>query len=143
VTTQVSNQESLQLVLSLHRLVRSLRHVAPAAGLYPTQLIVLSQLVQTGPMRVGELAGQVPCSQPTATTIVSSLETMGLVSREPDPADGRAIRVTLTSQGRETIISVAHGEAELLSERMSELSTEEMELMLRVGPLLTRLAQPR
>ncbi|AHI00708.1 MarR family transcriptional regulator [Kutzneria viridogrisea] len=143
MTTQANSQEALQLVLSLHRMVRCLRHAAPAAGLYPTQLIVLSLLAGGGPTRVGELAAQVPCSQPTATTIVSSLEALGLVRREPDPADGRAIRVTLTEQGRETVISVVHGEAELLSERLAELSEEEQDLVLRAGPLLRRMAEPR
>ncbi|EWM16349.1 hypothetical protein KUTG_06653 [Kutzneria sp. 744] len=60
---QVGQQQSLHLLISLHRLLRTIRQAAPA-GLYPTQLIVLNQLLQGGPMRVGELAAQVPCSHP-------------------------------------------------------------------------------
>jgi DNA-binding MarR family transcriptional regulator len=144
VTTerQGRQQQSLRLLISLHRLLRTVRQAAPA-GLYPTQLIVLSQLLQTGPMRVGELAAQVPCSQPTATTMVSHLETMGLVAREPDPSDGRAIQVTLTEQGRETIISVAHGEAEIIAQRLAELTPEEAAQVLAVTPLLERLSGQR
>lgn len=135
-------QESLRLLISLHRLLRTVRQAAPA-GLYPTQLIVLSQLLQSGPMRVGELAQQVPCSQPTATTMVSHLEAMGLVAREPDPSDGRAIQVTLTERGRDTIISVAHGEAEIITERLAELTPEEAAQVLAVAPLLERLSGQR
>jgi DNA-binding MarR family transcriptional regulator len=144
VTTdyQVSQQQSLHLLISLHRLLRTVRQAAPA-GLYPTQLIVLSQLLQSGPMRVGELAAQVPCSQPTATTMVSHLEAMGLVAREPDPSDGRAIQVTLTETGRETIISVAHGEAEIIAARLAELTPEEAAQVLAVVPLLDRLSGQR
>ena len=40
---QVLQQQSLQLLISLHRLMRTIRQAAPT-GLYPTQLIVLSQL---------------------------------------------------------------------------------------------------
>jgi DNA-binding MarR family transcriptional regulator len=145
VTTdvQVNQQQSLQLLLSLHRLLRTVRQAAPANGLYPTQLIVLSQLLQGGPMRVGELAAQVPCSQPTATTMVSHLETMGLVAREADPDDRRAIQVTLTDTGRETIISVAHGDAEIIAARLAELTPEEAAQVLAVAPLLDRLAGQR
>jgi DNA-binding MarR family transcriptional regulator len=144
VTTQhqACQQQSLQLLISLHRLLRTVRQAAPA-GLYPTQLIVLSQLLQSGPMRVGELAQQVPCSQPTATTMVSHLEAMGLVVRESDPSDGRAIQVTLTEQGRDTIISVAHGEAEIIAERLTELTPEEAAQVLAVAPLLDRLSGQR
>ena len=139
---QVCQQRTLQLLISLHRLLRTVRQAAPT-GLYPTQLIVLSQLLQNGPMRVGELAVQVPCSQPTATTMVSQLEAMGLVAREPDPSDGRAIQVTLTERGRDTIISVAHGEAEVIAQRLAELTPEEADQVLAVTPLLERLAGQR
>lgn len=142
MTTSVTNQEALQLVVAVHRLVRSLRQAAPARRLQPTQLLVLSELNVHGPMRIGEIAVRALCSQPTATTVVSSLESSGLVRREPDPADGRATIVTLTDLGRETIISVAHGEAELLSERMSQLSDQERELLRTVSPVLRRLAEP-
>jgi DNA-binding MarR family transcriptional regulator len=145
VTTEfeVSQQQSLQLLISLHRLLRTVRQAAPANGLYPTQLIVLSQLLQGGPMRVGELAAQVPCSQPTATTMVSHLEAMGLVAREPDPDDRRAIQVTLTETGRETIISVTHGDAEIIAARLAELTPEEAAQVLAVAPLLERLSGQR
>lgn len=139
---QVSQQQSLQLLISLHRLMRTIRQAAPT-GLYPTQLIVLSQLLQSGPMRVGELAVQVPCSQPTATTMVSTLEQLGLVAREPDPSDGRAIQVTLTELGRDTIISLAHGEAEVIAQRLGELAPEEAAQVLAVQPLLDRLSGQR
>lgn len=139
---QVCQQQTLQLLISLHRLLRTVRQAAPT-GLYPTQLIVLSQLLQNGPMRVGELAVQVPCSQPTATTMVSHLEAMGLVAREPDPSDGRAIQVTLTERGRDTIISVAHGEAEVIAQRLAELTPDEAAQVLAVTPLLERLAGQR
>ena len=93
--TTVTNHEALQLVVAVHRLVRSLRQAAPARRLQPTQLLVLSELSAHGPMRIGEIAVRALCSQPTATTVVTSLESTGLVRREPDAADGRATIVVL------------------------------------------------
>jgi DNA-binding MarR family transcriptional regulator len=142
MTTSVTNQEALQLVVAVHRLVRSLRQAASVRRLQPTQLLVLSELAVHGPMRIGEIAVRALCSQPTATTVVTGLEAANLVHREPDPADGRATIVELTGLGRETIISMAHGEAELLSDRLSHLTTPERDLVLAATPLLRKLAEP-
>ncbi|GGP47480.1 MarR family winged helix-turn-helix transcriptional regulator [Saccharothrix coeruleofusca] len=142
MTTSVTSQDALQLVVAVHRLVRSLRQSAPMRRLQPTQLLVLAELSSHGPMRIGEIAVRALCSQPTATTVVTGLESSGLVRREADPADGRATIVVLTAAGRETVLSLAHGEAELLSERLSRLSGEERERIRSVTPLLRRLADP-
>lgn len=131
---------ALELVLSLHRLLRSLRRAGPTGGLQPTQLIVLSLLTEAGPSRVGVLAERVPCSQPTATAVVAELETSGLVRREPDPTDGRATRVAVTGEGTRALSGVAHGEAEALLRRLGSLPPEEAEHVLATGPLLRLLA---
>ena len=131
----VHGDEVLELVVSLHRLVRGLRR-AGTAGLQPTQLIVLAQLNECGPLRIGALAERVPCSQPTATTVVAGLETAGLVSREADPSDGRAVRVGLTPAGSREILSAAHNEAEVLAARLVGLGPQDRATVLAAGPLL-------
>ncbi|NLU70877.1 MarR family transcriptional regulator [Streptomyces sp. HNM0574] len=133
---------ALELVLSLHRLLRSLRRAGATGGLQPTQLIVLSLLTEGGPSRVGVLAERVPCSQPTATAVVAELESAGLVRREPDPTDGRATRVAVTEAGGRTLSGVAHGEAEALTRRLGLLAPEDAAHVLATAPLLRRLADP-
>ncbi|MDJ1137292.1 MarR family winged helix-turn-helix transcriptional regulator [Streptomyces iconiensis] len=132
---------ALELVLSLHRLLRTLRRASPMGGLQPTQLIVLSMLTEAGPSRVGVIAERVPCSQPTATAVVAELETSGLVRREPDPTDGRATCVALTDEGARALREVAHGEAEALLTRLGSLSEKEAAQVLAAGPLLRLLAE--
>jgi DNA-binding MarR family transcriptional regulator len=138
-----TEQQAFDLVVALHRLLRTLRHAVRNNSLQPTQILVLSQLVGYGPMRVGELATRVPCSQPTATVAVSSLESTGYVRREPDPADGRAIRVVVTEQGRELLLSFAHNEAEELATRLDLLDPPEREDLGRLAILLNKLAEPK
>jgi DNA-binding MarR family transcriptional regulator len=138
-----TEQQAFDIVVALHRLLRTLRHAVRSNSLQPTQVLVLSQLVSYGPMRVGELAARVPCSQPTATVAVSSLESSGYARREPDPADGRAIRVVATDVGRELLLSLAHGEAEELLARLELLDPGEQEDMDRIAILLNKLATPR
>ncbi|WP_253671750.1 MarR family winged helix-turn-helix transcriptional regulator [Streptoalloteichus tenebrarius] len=134
----MTEEDALQLVLAVHRLNRTLR--VSTTDLPPTQLIVLSLLMEHGPTRIGELAARVPCSQPTATTVVAGLEGTGLVRRQPDPADGRAVLITLTDEGQERVVWVARREAELLDLRMAELTPEERGVVLAATPLLRRLA---
>jgi DNA-binding MarR family transcriptional regulator len=138
-----TEQQAFDMVVALHRLLRTLRHAVRNSSLQPTQVLVLSQLVAYGPMRVGELAVRVPCSQPTATVAVTSLESTGYVRREPDPADGRAIRVVATDEGREILLFLVHGEAEELVARMNLLDPDEQELVHRATVLLNKLANPR
>ncbi|MET9860374.1 MarR family transcriptional regulator [Streptomyces smyrnaeus] len=131
---------AFEMVLALHRLLRSLRRASPTGGLQPTQLIVLSMLTEAGPSRIGVVADRVPCSQPTATSVVAELETLGLVRREPDPTDGRATRVAVTEEGVSALRGVAHGEAEVLLERLGTLSDDEAAQVLAAAPLLRALA---
>ncbi|UIJ57642.1 MarR family transcriptional regulator [Amycolatopsis acidiphila] len=135
----MSEEDALQLVVSLHRLLRSLRRASANTHISPTQLIVIAQLMEHGPLRVGELADRVPCSQPTATTCVAGLEAGGYVRREPDPTDGRATKVTVTDAGRQVLLSMAHSEAATLTERLDVLPAEEVALVLAATPVLRAL----
>jgi len=139
-TGTVSTQEALQLVIAMHRLLRGLRRAADIAAPHATQLIVLAMLAQHGPLRVGELAARIPCSQPTATITVAGLQTAGLVTREADPADGRAARVLITKDGRHTLQSLARSEAEALAALLSTVGEEDLRILRAAIPLLSGLA---
>ena len=138
--TTVGTDSAFDLLLAAHHLVRSVRRRSPATGLSPTQLSVLINLVDSGPMRIGELAGRVSCSQPTATTIANNLETAGYVRRMPDTTDGRAITLHITEAGRTTLINIAQAQAEQLRQRLDLLDDAERAQVLAAVPLLHRLA---
>ena len=112
--------DAWELMLTVHRLTRLMRG-ATQSGLSPTRLLVLSILAERGPARVGAIAALVPCSQPSATTLVAHLESERLVRRTPDPDDGRAVVVTLTDHGREQLHGFAVGGAGVLRERLAAL----------------------
>ena len=75
----------------------------------------------TGPMTMGELAGQMACESSNATVVIDKLESQRLMERRPHPTDGRAKQLMLTPEGAG------------LRERLLELLAEE--------PLLTSLTQ--
>ena len=51
------------------------------------------------PIRLTELNRHVLLSQPALSRMVDRLADRGLIGREPDPADGRGIRLALTGAG--------------------------------------------
>jgi DNA-binding MarR family transcriptional regulator len=68
-------------------------------------LSVLHSLSREGPMRLTDLLATEQIKQPALTSLVSKLEAAGLVSRRPDPGDGRAALLSLTSAGEKVVQS--------------------------------------
>ena len=69
----------------------------------PSYGSILVPLFEEDGLRMGELARRARLSKQTMTTMVRLLERDGLVTRAPDPADGRAALVHLTKRARELI----------------------------------------
>ena len=63
------------------------------------QARLLSTIEDQGAARISDLAALDHCSQPTMTTQVRRLEDAGLVTRALDPADGRAVLISITDAG--------------------------------------------
>ena len=68
-------------------------------ALSATDAWLLGRITDTGPVRLSELADWQEVDRSTMTMQVRRLETMALVSREPDPSDGRASLVRATRTG--------------------------------------------
>jgi DNA-binding MarR family transcriptional regulator len=96
-TTSVRLAELMRLVgMLVQRRVGS--HLA--AGMSPARMRVLSLLSERGRMRMSELAADLDVAPRTITDVVLPLERDSLVTRQPDPDDGRATLVELTEPGR-------------------------------------------
>ncbi|GAA4055215.1 MarR family winged helix-turn-helix transcriptional regulator [Nonomuraea soli] len=67
-------------------------------GLTPQQGQLLCVLMAK-PYRMSELGAVLRLAKSSLTELVDRSSQRGLVRREPDPNDGRAVRVTLTTQG--------------------------------------------
>ena len=130
-----------ELVVQAARLVRAARHrndTVPPAGLR-----VLSLLDQHGPLGVGRLAELDRCSQPTMTGAVNGLVERGWATKEPDPGDARASRVTVTGSGAAALADVRRAIAADVSERFARQTTHSPEdLATAVSVLRTILETP-
>jgi len=67
----------------------------------------------------------------TMTNRLDRLEAKGLVSREPNPEDRRGILVALSPSGRDLIDTVVPLRLKKAGERVSALSSEEIDLLVR------------
>lgn len=78
---------------------RQMRALEPL-GVNPSQARALRVLARTGtPLRSGTLAERLRIQARSGTEVIDSLVGAGLATREPDPADRRAVQVSLTEDG--------------------------------------------
>ncbi len=80
------------------------KHSGPIAGRKQSEgmlLMVLRNHVEDGEpgIMVSELGRILDVTSPTVTQLIKGLESDGLVVRGSDPADRRAVRITLTDEG--------------------------------------------
>jgi DNA-binding MarR family transcriptional regulator len=104
-------------------------------------LSVLHTLERKGPLRLTGLTATEQLKQPALTSLVSRLERDGLVSRRPDPRDGRAILVSLTPPGQEIVRSRHADRMARLSRLVDRLSDQEREVLAGCAGVLARLTE--
>lgn len=78
--------------------------------------------LKAGPVRAGQLALRAKISPSAITELVENLERDGLAHREADPDDRRAVRVTLTPDGRRHVQRFEHAAAVALAESIAPLT---------------------
>ena len=115
------DQTASDLVTYAARLVRASRqhiHRTPPAGIR-----VLSLVDEHGPTGIGRLAELDRTTQPTMSGAVTTLVERGWVTKEPDPSDARATRVTLTDAGRRALAVVRERSGSTVSRTIREHPT--------------------
>lgn len=92
------------LLRTARRLRRAEANELSALGLTHGQARALRVLNRRGgPMRISELAERLEIVPRSATTVVDMLEQAGLVERQKDPDDRRAVLAALTAAGHELL----------------------------------------
>ena len=120
------------------RVVRRLRaEPGPPIG----QLAVLGRLDRGGPASISDLAAADHMRPQSMAQTVRELEDAGLVSRRPDPEDGRRQLVELTTAGLETLLATRAAREDWLTQALDrELDADQRELLRRAVALLNRVA---
>lgn len=101
---------------------------------------ILTHLERDGSLSATDLASRERISHQAVATAVRELEELGLVSRSPDPADGRRMLVTLTGQGRRRLhLERTAGQDWLVRAVTEHLDDDERATLAATVPLLNRL----
>jgi len=105
-----------------------------------TSASVLASLRDHAPLRITALAASEAVAQPTMTTLVGRLERDGLVERGADPADARAVLVSITREGLARLQRIRDARAAAIDARLRELDPDDREALAAALPVLGKLA---
>ncbi|MGX1367477.1 DNA-binding MarR family transcriptional regulator [Streptomyces canus] len=99
---------------------------------------LLVRLDECGRQRATELAGYIGVGKATMSRQLRALEDLGLVTREPDPADGRAWLVDLTPEGRSRVHRVRDARRARYAGRLAHWNPDEVTELARLLHQLNR-----
>ncbi|MBO9523165.1 MAG: MarR family transcriptional regulator [Nocardioidaceae bacterium] len=129
---------STEIGLYASRLLRRIRREADL----PAGARVLSILDEHGPLGIGQLAKLDQCSQPTMTGTVNALVERGWVTKDADPADARATRVTMTREGAVALRTSRRAIGELIASLLGDVEHADAATAARVLRLLVESPSP-
>lgn len=97
-------------------------------GLTEARAHMLWELRARGPCSQRALAAALHVTPRAITALVDSLVETGFVTREPSPADRRAVLVTFTDQGRAAAQELADSHRELARRLFADMPPEEFDV---------------
>jgi len=120
---------------------RRLRAQRPPNSLSATKLVLLGQLYRRGSATQADLAERERIQPQSLTRVLAELVREGLISRRPDPQDGRKQLLDITPRGRAELTGdVQTRDAWLAKAMEAELSEPEREILRAAAKLMERLA---
>ncbi len=120
-------------------LLRHLRREDAALGIGPAQLSALSVIVFGGQMSLNELAKAEQVRPPTMSRIVDALVKDGLVKREVNEANRRAVSISATRDGVRVMHEGRKRRVQKLVELIGSLDRGEIETLKRASETLSEL----
>ncbi|MDQ0754856.1 MarR family winged helix-turn-helix transcriptional regulator [Arthrobacter sp. B3I4] len=127
---------------ALRHSIYLVRRLDADGELSAAQLSTLKMLLDSaddGGVRVGEIARNLGVKVPSATEQIIKLERAGLVRREIDPADSRAVRVNLTREGHTAVESANTRRNEVMAGILGTLTDQERKALADALPVIGRI----
>ncbi|MDX3229876.1 MarR family winged helix-turn-helix transcriptional regulator [Streptomyces sp. ME19-01-6] len=136
-------REARELTPALHTLARVLRLRGVAeAGLFPlppSDLEVLRYVLDSPGTGTGTLARELGLHASNVSTTVRGLVAQGLIRREPDPHDRRAVRLYPTLDAEHGMTRIEAAWAELFADALAALSPDHRTALAAATPALRAL----
>ena len=124
------------------RLARRIRANRVDTSLSLSQLTALGVLAAAGPMSAGDLAAIESVQPPTMTKVLAALVERGLITRDADESDKRAVRLAVTEAGLAVVEAERQARDAWLSGVLNGLRDDELAALARAVPVLDRMATP-
>ena len=127
----LTRQTAVRLTAGVARLVRTAKHLGPrvAADLYGDLpsfgWALLAPLERDGAQRCSALAEQAGVDVSVVSRQVSALERAGYVERRPDPVDGRASLISLSSAGGAALAHTREVRGQWAAEALADWTEDE------------------
>ena len=96
----LDRQVCFALAVASRNVIGLYRPLLEPLGLTHPQYLVMLALWEDSPLRVSQVADRLSLEPATLSPLLKRLETGGLVRRDRDPRDERAVSVSLTAAGR-------------------------------------------
>src|SRR3954447_2965678 len=103
------------------------------------QARLLSAIEDQDQARISDLAALDHCSQPTMTTQVRRLQDAGLVSRVTDPADARAVLISITESGIAVLAQVRADRGAVIDPYLERLDEPDRQTLADAVRVMRRL----
>jgi DNA-binding MarR family transcriptional regulator len=92
--------------------------------------------------RLRDVTSNMLISQPSVSRLIDRLVSLGLISKCPDPEDGRGALVKATDAGARAFRALATVHGRSIAERMSRLDDEELRLLRDLAEKLRTGSSP-
>ena len=119
-------EQEVAVLLRRVRRVVGVRARAVHESLQPAAYLILSYVVESGPVRASAIVEHFDIDKGAVSRQVSHLIQLGLLERTPDPEDGRATLLTVTDEGGRRMSDVGDHRRRLLDERLSGWSEKDL-----------------
>lgn len=116
---------ALRRITGSQRLERTVA-ARSGTGIGTLAFTVLGKVIVEGPVRMRDLADALRMHPAALTRQVQALEAEGLVERSPDPADGRAATIAVTTEGRRAHRRFETASDEIMAEQLAEWTVSEL-----------------
>jgi DNA-binding MarR family transcriptional regulator len=132
-------QTWLQLVRVYSRIQRKLEHSLAKQDMTLAQFEIMMTLKSCQGISQQELAQHLLVTKGNVCVLVERMEKCGWLERQPDPADGRAYRLALTTMGRTLLKKVLPDQRQIIQEAFAVLTVEESRQLLALLDRLERM----
>jgi DNA-binding MarR family transcriptional regulator len=121
-----SIEREVGVLLRRVRRVIGVRARAVHPELQPAAYLVLTHLQERGPARGSAVVEDLGIDKGAVSRQIQHLVDLGLLERQPDPADGRAMLLSLTATASAGLARVQAERSERFDRRLGELTTAEL-----------------